>query len=181
LFCAYTKEGGTGPDGEYYAPGSIVVWNEIDDATDDYMGTLNWPISATCNEITDVCSEFRMRPKGYIDPQVAQDHGAPTRLLDEYQANGVHVQRWKRHRRDEKAALVRELLAHAAPPGRRDKAGLYFCRRCTACINTIPTLPTDPKRRTDVKTAGTPDHWYDALAGAVYRGGEYVHVQHVPM
>lgn len=62
--------------------------------------------------------------------------------------------------------LIRDMLESSLTG---EGQGLYFFRNCTACIETIPSLPRDEDNTEDIDTASC-DHLYDALRYGVLEG-----------
>lgn len=176
LFIARTKDGAWWIDDTYFPPGSVIIFAEVHDATDDLAGSLAWPITKMSEAIADVAKDYHMRPDGYADPQVAQEHNAPSKLIDVYRQNGIGLQPWKRHGRAERWSFMREYMDAAAPAGARSRPGLYVTANCTGWLQTVPYLPVDPRRRDDLDTRAN-DHWADASAGAWYGRKESFSVQ----
>lgn len=168
LFFALALESAYDERGNFFPRGSLVIFDEHHDAIEgSWNETLGWPISKNCEAICRIADSYEMRASGLVDPQVCQDHGDDNKLIDTYTDNGVHLTPWPKHRRSAGAALVRELMHHAAPPEHRTKPGLYVTRRCKGFLGTVPRLPRDKRDRTDVDTTAA-DHWYDALRGAAH-------------
>jgi hypothetical protein len=165
LACALAMEGATGPWGDYFPRGSLVVLDEVHDAVvGDWTETLGNSIAANCEQIKRTADKYDMRAQGIVDPQVNQDHGDDSKLIDTYTANGVSLTPWPKHLRANSASVIRELMHHARREERK-KPGLYITRRCQATLATVPLVPRDRRKR-DVPQDGGADHWLDALAGA---------------
>lgn len=168
LFCALAMEWAYGPFNDQFPAGSLVIFDEVTDAVEgDWNETEGHSIAKNCDAIKETADFYEMKPSGLIDPQVDQDHGDDTKLHDAYTANGVSVTGWKKHRREAGAALVRELMHHAARPSHRSRSGLYVCQRCHGTLGTLPLLPRSRTNRNDVDT-NSADHWFDALKGAAH-------------
>lgn len=156
-------------DGTTYPKGSRFLISERSDATEDYQGCYAWPISQLAEHVIEMCEQYKVRPKGVIDLQANQRHGHQSTLLQEWSRCGVTLSPWKAHRRNEKAALVSQYMAGAAPPGQRETPGLYVCADETeGWQRTVPFLPTDKNTRDAPQAKGVFDHAYDAAAGAMF-------------
>jgi hypothetical protein len=167
LFCLLCHERLHLFTGEPMPRGSLIIYDEYDDAMPDNLSrTLGLGIAENCGEIIKIADHWQMYHRAIIDRQVIQDHGAPNRLADEYNANGLKVTDQPAIPREAKATLTRELMRGAATHGYRQRPGLYITRNCRNTLATIPKLLRDPARPDAVKKCGT-DHWYDALGFAI--------------
>ncbi len=168
MFCALAWDGAIGPNGDFFPRGSLVLFDEVHDAVEgDWDETLGWSIARNCDQIKERCSDYDMKARGLVDPQVDQDHGAETLLHDEYTSNKVHLQPWRKHRRSHGSALLRELMHGAAHQDHRKKPGLYVTPRCKGFLGTVPFMERDKADRS-VPVDGGADHWFDATRGAVH-------------
>lgn len=155
----------TGPYGDYFPRGSLVIFDEVHDAVEgDWTETLGHSIADNCDKIKRVADRYDMKAQGIVDPQVDQDHGDDSKLIDTYRSNGVSLTPWPKHLRANSASVIRELMHHARRNDRK-RAGLYITPKAVATLATVPLMPRDRRKR-DVPADGGADHWLDALAGA---------------
>lgn len=166
LFCALAMEDAYGPHGDIFPRGSLIIFDEVHDAVDgSWNETLGYSIAKNCESIKQRADEYDMRASGLGDPQILQDHGAATKLHDEYSSNGVSLNPWRKQRREQGGTIVRELMHHSRPPHDRRRPGLYVTTNCAGFLGTVPFIARDRNNRSQPATDGA-DHWYDACAGA---------------
>lgn len=158
--------------GRKVARGSLILFDEVHDAVDGAPNDTirGSSIQKNCEVIVERCERRCVKPHGYADPQIFQDHG-DTKLEEVYRQYGVKLRGWnqktisgkKGQFRIEGASLTREFMHNA---GSEQYPGIYICRNCEYALATIPFLQTDKRRRDDVDSSG-PDHAYDAVKEAV--------------
>lgn len=159
--------------GRKIARGSLILFDEVHDAVpgapnDVIRGS---SILKNCELIVEKCRRWNVPPHGFVDPQVSQNHGDDSKLMDTYRQYGVRLRDWSKKTisgkpgtfRIEGASLVREYMHNA---GSENYPGLYITRNCEYALDTVPYLQRDERRRDDVDSSG-PDHAYDALKEAV--------------
>lgn len=167
LFCLLCHERLTLYNGEQMPRGSLIVFDEYDDAMPENLRrSLGLGIAENVGEIIKIADHYNMHRRAIIDAQVTQDHGAPNKLADEYAANGLKVTPAPVLDREIKATLTRELMRNAKTHGYRKRPGLYITRNCRNTLATVPKLLRDERRPDAVKKDGT-CHWYDALGFAI--------------
>ena len=166
LLCAVSP-GAEGPDGRWYARGSLLVLDEVATCR---PGSLNTGLGLTVPEVADrikaMCSEWHVKPYGIADDACFAKTGhSGGSIADEFGRSGVHFEAAQKGDRLSGLQVMRRMLADAGKP---DMPGLYISRRCTYTWETLPYIGRDERKPEDVDTA-SPDHAYDALRYALRR------------
>ncbi|MFP3942081.1 MAG: terminase large subunit domain-containing protein, partial [Thermoanaerobaculia bacterium] len=145
--------GALGPDGRWYARGSIVALDEVASAQPGRPAAgLGWTTERTAEAIRAMCERWHVAPRGVADPSLFADHGGARGALSaEFRDAGVDFLPAPKLDRVAGWAKVRQMLASAAD-GDTDLPGLYITRRCAYALETLPTLPRDPRRPEDLDT-----------------------------
>jgi hypothetical protein len=171
LLCARAPGEGFGP----WCAGSLIVVDEVAtyDPSDPTRKTgLRWPASKVAEEVLEkLCRKYGARPVGVGDDAAGFEGKS---LLEALRAAGLglslmdkkRVAGWQR---------VRQLLNNSVTG---EGPGLYVSSRCSLLLDTLPTLPRDPRRLDDVDTNAADDA-ADALRGAVMYANPPRRVQEV--
>ena len=152
--------GGVGPDGRFYARGSLVLVDEL--ATNE-PGSLSkgmgYTVPILAERIREMCARWKVRAEGVADDAcfARAGHGAGS-IADEFRAAGVYFVPAKKAERVAGWQVMRRLLQDAGKP---DLPGLYVARHCEYFWATVPYLGRDPRRVEDLDSRG-PDHAADA-------------------
>lgn len=162
--------GATGPDGRWYARGSIILLDERVTAVPGQPSIgLGWPVPKIAEGIREMCAEWSVKPKGVADDAIFSRLGvsASASIASEFRKAGVHFQ--PAHKADRVAGweILRRLMSDAGKP---DVPGFYAARNCSYFWETVPTLPRDPCKQNDLDTRAV-DHSADMVRYAVLRRG----------
>lgn len=153
--------GATGPDGNFYSRGSLILVDELATNKRDCPNEgLGWTVPILAEEIIALCKRWEVKPIGVADDAIfAQTgHGAGS-IAEEFVLGGVRFNPAKKADRITGWNIMRRLLADAGKP---DVPGLYISRNCTYFWETVPYLCRDQKRVEDVDSSGA-DHSADAV------------------
>jgi hypothetical protein len=178
-FAEANGESITLPSGKEFTPnrGSLICFNEWY-GTDDITTNEGLKLSAyeVANGILD--EEKYLFDKGWIssevnpgaaDNQISQTREKDVETIEKKMAdNGVLWLKSDKSKGSRKNGLqlLREMLESSLTG---EGAGIYFMRKCVACIETIPSLPRDLKDIDDVDKNAI-DHLYDAVKYRVLQG-----------
>ncbi len=154
-----------------FAPGSIVVCEEVDtaeDPTDLNIGNGMVPV-AFAEMVVERCLAYGYRhPSGVMDD--ARGLMGDT-VIDLMRSGGVCMR--KPYKRDRVGAwnLINQMFANAKTG---DGPGLYISNRCPHLIETIAEAPRGVLRPEDIDPKYLPNHWIDALGYGVkdFHGGK---------
>lgn len=162
--CA-ASPGAEGPDGRYYARGSLVLLDEFATCKrDDPNEGLRWTVPRLAEEIVALAGRWNIKPRGVADDACFAHHGHEGgSIADEFQDNGVYFKPAKKADRVTGWSRMRTMLSNA---GDVDVPGLYVSSLCTYWWQTVPTLPRCPRKREDVDSSAA-DHAADACRYAV--------------
>ena len=163
-----------GPDGHYYPKDSVVILDELATShPDDYTKGLGWTVPRLAEEILEMCSRWRMKPRGVADDACfAKTRGySAASIADEFDHCGVMFDPAKKGDRRTGWEIMRRMLVDA---GKAGVPGLYVSKACYGWWATVPFLGRDPRRPEDVASNG-PDHWADATRYGLLRK------RHVPV
>lgn len=170
--------GAEGPDGNWYPRDSLSLFDEVAFVSSANLNEgLQMTIPAMAEEIRERCKAWGIRAHGVGDDACFAKHGSQQgTLADEYRKAGVVLRPAKKGDRLSGWELMRRLLADA---GKEDKAGLYISERCSYWLQTVPTLPRDPRRPEDLDSRSA-DHAADATRyGVLAEGGNRVYEQKI--
>jgi hypothetical protein len=153
--------GATGPDGKWYARGSLVLIDEL--ATNEPGNVskgMGYTVPVLAEHLKEMCARWKVPPDGCADDAIfaKSGHGAGS-ISDEFRAAGVYFYPAKKNDRISGWQTMRRLLQDAGKP---DVPGLYVARHCEYFWATVPYLGRDPRRVEDVDSRG-PDHAADAV------------------
>jgi hypothetical protein len=152
--------------GRAYARGSLVLVDELAAVhRSDLNRGLGWTAATTGEAIREMCSRWKVSPKGVADDACFAKTGHGATIAEEFARVGVRFQAAKKADRITGWTLMRRLLSHAGQP---DVPGLYASRACSYFWATVPYLARDQKRIEDVDSSG-PDHAADAARYACLR------------
>ena len=157
--CAISP-GAEGPDGHFYPRDSVILLDEIAfvDAGNLNQG-LQMTIPQMAHDIKERCQSWGIPARGVADDACFARHGSGQgSLADEYRKAGVTIQPARKADRQSGWERMRRLLADAGKP---DVPGLYVSERCQYWLQTVPTLPRDPRHPEDLDTKSA-DHAADA-------------------
>lgn len=162
--------GEKGPDGRYYAAGSLILVDEL--AThrrDDLSKGLGWTAATLAEEIKTMWSRWsKSRPEGVADDACFAKSGHSSgSIADEFRLGGVYFLPARKADRISGWQRMKRLLSDAGKP---DVPGLYISRACTFFWSTVPTLARDQRRVEDLDSAGI-DHAADACRYGVLQRG----------
>lgn len=152
--------GATGPDGQFYPAGSLILFDEVAFYERDHFSQgLGLTIPTMTEQVVSVCRDWGMRPEGCLDDACFARHGSQEgTLADEYRKAGLIAHRAHKGDRISGWQIMRRLLADAGKP---DVPGLYVSERCRYWLATVPYLDRDPRRPEDLDTRQA-DHAADA-------------------
>lgn len=153
--------GETGPDGKFYARGSLVLVDELATAKRDRPNEgLGWTVPVLAEEIVDMCKRWDIKPVGVADDAIfaKSGHGAGS-IAQEFNLHKVRFTPAKKADRMTGWNIMRRMLADG---GKVDRPGLYIARTCDYFWSTVPYLGRDQKRVEDVDSTGV-DHAADAV------------------
>jgi len=137
--------GGTGPDGQFYPRGSLVLVDEL--ATNEPGNVskgMGYTVPVLAEHIKDMCKHWKVKPHGVADDAIfaKSGHGAGS-ISDEFRAAGVTFLPAKKADRITGWNVMRRLLQDAGKP---DVPGLYIARHCEYFFASVPYLGRDPRR-----------------------------------
>jgi hypothetical protein len=170
VYMCAESPGAEGPDGRYFAPGSIILVDELHTADPANPGAgLGWTVPKLADAIKDLCVLWGVNPRASghaADDSIFAAHGHEAGSLgDEFEAAGVRFSPAKKGSRSTGWERMRTMLPAA---GESDRPGLYVSRACRFWWDTVPTLPRDPRKPDDVDTRAI-DHCADAARYALTR------------
>ena len=153
------------PDGKVYPRNSILLLDEVSIThPDDLNVGLVLPIQDQAERILEMCSRWKVIPRGYADDAIFSRTGSQSgSIAQEFSNAGVHFAKAHKGSRVAGWQKMRRLLANA---GRPDMEGLYVSRLCTTWWQTVPNLPRDPRHPEDVDSTAA-DHAADACRYAL--------------
>ena len=153
------------PDGRVYPRNSILLLDEVSIThPDDLNVGLGLPIQDQAERIIEMCSRWKVVPRGYADDAIFNRTGSQSgSIAQEFSKAGVHFTKAHKGSRVAGWQKMRRLLANA---GRPDMEGLYVSRLCTTWWQTVPNLPRDPRHPEDVDSTAA-DHAADACRYAL--------------
>ncbi|HSL84917.1 MAG TPA: terminase family protein [Thermoanaerobaculia bacterium] len=155
--------GGLGPDERWYPRGSLVAVDEVASAAPGRPNTgLGWTVERTAQENLAMCERWHAAPRGVADPSLFAQHGSGHgSLAEQFLEAGVDFDPAPQLPRVTGWAKLKQMLKNASD-GAPDLPGMYLTRRCIYALETLGTLPRDPRRPEDLDSTAA-DHGADAL------------------
>jgi len=182
--------GDTGPDGRYYARGSLIAVDEL--ATNEPGRNdrgMGYTVPVLAELIKETCDRWkpagktsmyfqRVRPIGVADDAIFAKTGSGAgSISEEFRRAGVSFSPARKADRLAGWNTMRRLLQDAGKP---DTPGLYVARHCEYFWETAPMLGRDPRRPEDLDSRG-PDHAADALRYGALRLRRTASIQPFPL
>ncbi len=155
-----------GPGGIVYPRGSRIALCEVHTARpDDPTRGLEWSVDMLADEIRGGGDRFGISRRGCVDD--ARGLGADETVVTEFRRCGLNMQRAVKGSRVGGWMKMKAML-HAANVRDPDAPRLVIHERCVYTLETMATLPRDPRRIDDCDTTAA-DHAADACRmGVLY-------------
>ena len=150
---------------------SVILLDEVSSADPvDLSKGLGWGIERTADEIKAMLARWNLpksTPVSADDACFARVLGtASLSIADQFRRFNINFIPAMKGDRVAGWTLMREMLLNAGKP---DRPGLYIHRACQVLLETMPSLPRDPRNVNDVDSRGV-DHPADSARYLIVRG-----------
>lgn len=161
---AAISKGGLGPDGMYYAPGSVIIVDEWSTHIESSYDTgRRMDIEGLAKGVKDLCAKWNIPPTGPADDAIFNNDGRSKvfTIAGEFKQHGVFWFKAEKGSRMAGITLMKEYMRAAGtnilPGGKNNtildytarRPGLYVCDRCKYFWATVPKLQHNPRNMGD--------------------------------